>query len=76
MIACKELVFFHGNLFFPCLPFALNFFFQDISAGQGGAQTKRENKKTFGRNVSVFLVIHLSVYHGNQGENPAAFLTS
>lgn len=74
MMACKELAFFHVNLFFPCLPFALNFFFQDINTGQGEAQTKTANKNICERNSKVFQVIRLSTYQGNQGENPAAFL--
>lgn len=61
MMACKELVFFHEDLFFPCLPFALNFFFQDINTGQVGAQSKTENKNTCERNLRVFQVIHLSM---------------
>lgn len=43
LMVCKELVFFHTDLFFACLPFTLNFFFRNNNAGQREAQTKPEN---------------------------------
>jgi len=69
-MAHKELVFFRGDLLFPCSSFALNFLSQH-QYWAGGTS----NQNTFERNIRISQVIHFSVYRGNQGENPAAFLT-